>query len=504
MEFSEEKHSSVPDPILALAKDKFGIAALTPWQRFAVANTLEKIDQLVVFPTGGGKSICFQLPALLLAGVTLVVVPLLSLLKDQERRLRESGLACEVLRGGQGRAEREGIFGRLRDRASRIVFAVPEILESAAIAERLKEVGIGHFVVDEAHCISEWGKTFRPAYLGLGKSAAALGARLVSAYTATASLAIIEDIDRLLFGGRPRVLVNEVPDRPNIFYRVVPALSKNEALFRLVKDSPKPLVVFARSRKGAELSARLLRRRLGTEDVFFYHAGLERAERRRVEEWFFPSRTGVLCATSAYGMGIDKPDIRTIVHRDVPPSVEAYLQESGRAGRDGKSAGAFLIHGWEDEGFRRTLEPGVERGRYELMFGYAQADTRCRRAYLLGALGHVIAECPGCDVCAGESRPPEEGLGEIMAVLKESPRRYSKRELVALLHGRVTRETQVHDISCRAGFGLLAGWEREDIEEAVEILEAQRKIWAPERGFFKHRYRLRTAREFFLSVYSIF
>ncbi|MBN2354142.1 MAG: ATP-dependent DNA helicase RecQ [Spirochaetales bacterium] len=489
MEYSENPPNSQADPVAALAERQFGITALTPWQRFAIANTLEGMHQLVVFPTGGGKSVCFQLPALLLPGVTLVVVPLLSLLKDQERRLRETGVACEALRGGQGRSERDGIFGRLRSGVSRIVFAVPEILASTSVVRELKSVGVAHFVVDEAHCISEWGTTFRPAYLGLGESAAGLGAPLVSAYTATASPGIVADIDRHLFQDRPRVVVNDVPDRPNIFYRVVPALSKNQTLYRLVQRSPKPLVVFTRSRKSAELSARLLRRRLGTEDVFFYHAGLERSERRRVEEWFFATKNGVLCATSAYGMGIDKPDIRAVIHRDVPPSVEAYLQESGRAGRDGGPAGAWLFRGRDDELFRGAMEPGLARDRYERVFAYAADDTRCRRRVLLAALSHEIGECGGCDVCAGEHQPAPEGFGEILEVVRAFPRRYTKRELVALLFGKVTREAQVHDLLGRAGFGLLSGWEREDIEETLEILEEEGKIEAPAKGFFKHRYK---------------
>jgi ATP-dependent DNA helicase RecQ len=488
MEHSEEKLTSIPDPVRDLALSRFGIEALTPWQRFAIANTLDRTDQLVVFPTGGGKSVCFQLPALLLPGATLVVVPLLSLLQDQERRLKERGIPCAVVRGGQTPAERDLIFSRWAAGEARIVFTVPEIFESPSTVKRIKAAGIAHFVVDEAHCISEWGKTFRPAYLALGKSARALSAPLVSAYTATASPEIIKDIDRLLFEGRPRVLVNEIPDRPNIFYRVIPALSKNALLEKLVRESEKPLVVFSRSRKGAELAARQLRRRLGTEDVFFYHAGLERPERRAVEEWFFATKTGVLCATSAYGMGIDKADIRAIIHREVPPSVEAYLQESGRAGWDGGAARASLLVGWDDEVFRNAIDSPGERARFERMYAYTVAG--CRRDFLLRSLGHDLGECSGCDVCAGQAETIATGKRQILAVVKSAPRRYSKRELVALLLGRETREVQTHNLSGRSGFGLLHKWEREDIEEALEILESQKLILAPARGFFKHRYRI--------------
>jgi ATP-dependent DNA helicase RecQ len=495
MEFSKppgSPESALPavDPILELARERFAIAALSPWQRFAIANTLERTNQLVVLPTGGGKSVCFLLPALLLPGVTVVVVPLLSLLKDQERRLRELNIPAEVLRGGQESGERERVYERLSSGASKIVFTVPEMLAQPAPAGRLRAIGIGHLVIDEAHCVSEWGKTFRPDYLCLGDAARALGEPLVSAYTATASPPIVRDIGAFVFQDRPWVRATESPDRPNIFYRVLPVLSKSLALADLARRSAKPLVVFTRSRPGAELSARLLRRRLGTDDVYYYHAGLEREERRRVEEWFFSSGTGVLCATSAYGMGIDKPDIRTVIHRDVSPSVEAYLQESGRAGRDGAPARATLLYGHEDRLFGDGLSSAMEKERFAAMVAYAAGDKNCRRRHLLAALGHPPSGCSGCDVCAGERISAAAGLKEIIAVVKRAPRRYSRRELIALLAGRETYETLRHGLPDHRNFGILRAWEREDIEEALDQLELMAIIKAPEKGFFRHRYQL--------------
>ncbi len=479
---------ALPDPVMNLAREKFGIQALSPWQRFAVANTLERLNQLVILPTGGGKSICFHLPALLLPGVTLAVMPLLSLLKDQQRRLSARGIPCEVLRGGQDAAERRAIMERLALRASKIVLTVPEMLATPRVLQQLRAVGVDHLVVDEAHCISEWGTSFRPSYCGIGPAAAALGEPVISAYTATASPRIIRDIDLLLFQGRPWSRTSELPDRPNIFYRVFPVLSKIAALEALLREAARPLVIFTRSRSGAELTARLLRNRLRTDDVYFYHAGLEREERRRVEEWFFPSITGVLCATSAYGMGIDKPDIRTVIHRDVPLSLEAYMQESGRAGRDGEPAQAILLHGGEDRTFASGLEDAVERERYSLALEYASPAAGCRRRFLLSTLGEGGIDCAGCDLCAGEASGEPPGLDVILSVLRRSPRRYTKRQLIALLAGRESAEAQAVGLVDRYGYGSLCSWRRDDIEEAVESLEGQGLIRAPRRGFFRHRY----------------
>ena len=249
------------------------------------------------------------------------------------------------------------------------------------------------------------------------------------------------------------------------------------------------MVVFCRSRAAAEAIARLLRRRLADERVYFYHAGLKADERAAVERWFLGSRDGVLTATSAYGMGVDKPDIRTVVHRDVPLSPEAYLQEVGRAGRDGRPVRATLLVSEEDRLYAAALSDPLERRRYGQMLRYSGESLDCRRRTLLGFLGQAAGPCAGCDVCdAGTAvdpaaaprapgSPPEgrveippEGQAEILAAARRHSRRLTLRELTLLLLGASRHDTALRGLERLAGFGVLSEWEAEDVDTALETL----------------------------------
>ena len=370
-----------PDPVAQLAERDFGLKYLYPIQRLVIANVLEGADQIVVLPTGAGKSLCFQLPSRVLDGITLVVVPLLSLLEDQLSRCRQAALPADALRGGQSAGERR----RIGERAARgelcLLYTTPEALGTPGVRELLRGLKVAHAVVDEAHCVAEWGPEFRPDYLELGRRFRRLEVGRLSAFTATASPETLRAVRSHLFAGREPVLVQADPDRPNLRYRFLEVLSKQRALCGLLGGvSPaaaRPALVFCRSRPAAESAARLLRRRLGSAEVFFYHAGLEPGERRQVEAWFLRSGDGVLTATSAYGLGVDKPDIRTVVHRDVPYSVEAYLQESGRGGRDGRPAECLLLYGAEDLAFAAGAGPDLGAGAPPLP---APAGARARPA----------------------------------------------------------------------------------------------------------------------------
>jgi len=478
-----------PDPVAELAERAFGLKYLYPVQRLVIANVLEGADQIVVLPTGAGKSLCFQLPSRVLDGVTLVVVPLLSLLEDQLARCRKLDLPAEALRGGQDTGERRRIAQRAARGELCLLYTTPEALATAGVGELLRAVRVAHAVVDEAHCVAEWGPEFRPAYLELGRRLREIGAGRLSAFTATASPATLQAVRKHLFGGREPVLVQTDPDRPNLRYRFPEVLSKQRALAELLAGAGRPALVFCRSRPAAESAARLLRRRLATEEVYFYHAGLEAGERRRVESWFLRSRNGVLTATSAYGLGVDKPDIRTVVHRDVPYSVEAYLQETGRAGRDGRPAECVLLHGPEDLAFAE--EPGLtselERRRYRRLLELVRDPGTCRRQALLEALGLPPPPCAGCDVCAGQAGRPAEGLPQLAAFFRRHGRRFTPRQAVQVLAGRACYEVVRDELDCYRGFGLLGGWEPEDITEALEALRASGALRLPERGFWKGR-----------------
>ncbi|GAG30807.1 unnamed protein product, partial [marine sediment metagenome] len=243
---------------------------------------LENKNQIVVLPTAAGKSLCFQLPSLILTGVTIVVLPLLSLLKDQLLKCKQVELQAGVIKGGQSPEERRNIFQEIRERALRLIFTTPEAISQPRIRDLFRGIEVAHFVVDEAHCISEWGDTFRPAYLQLQEVFKALGAVTLTAFTATATKSVIGKIREGLFAGLEANLVLGNPDRPNIHYTVLPVLTKSRALEGLINSVEPPLLVFSRSRLGTESMAKIQKRRFPDREIFFYHAGLFSEERNKI------------------------------------------------------------------------------------------------------------------------------------------------------------------------------------------------------------------------------
>ena len=398
--------TTLHDPVVDLARASFGVDYLYPYQRLVVANTLDAGEegryQVVVLPTGSGKTLCFMLPMLVIDGLTIVVYPLLALIDDQLRRIETSGIPTRVLRGGQTGDERREIFASIARGEVRCVLTSPEVLSGERVRRELSAVNVAHLVVDEAHCVSEWGSTFRPAYLTLGETIGLLAPRVVTAFTATASELVLDALCAVLFGDRCPHLVQGDPDRPNIAYRVIRVDSKEAALHDLLRHGiEQPAIVFCRSRKRCEGVARELAGLVGFDRCAAYHAGLTRDERSSVERWFFDANEGVLAATCAYGMGVDKPNIRTVIHYEVPASVEAFLQESGRAGRDRQPASNIVL--WSSADQPTEVEP-TRAARELIMHGYL-TTRECRRAYLMEALGSRSEVCFGCDRCDASAVP---------------------------------------------------------------------------------------------------
>ncbi|GHT94908.1 ATP-dependent DNA helicase RecQ [Spirochaetia bacterium] len=472
---SENCSSELRDPVTEAVRHLFGLSYLFPYQRLVVANILEAAEgaaipihwpaecdteavsaeadddgadveatdreslgrQIVILPTGAGKSLCFQLPAMLLEGATLVIYPILSLMADQERRLQERGFAPVVLRGGQTQEERDAIWKKLRSGESRFIIANPEVLLTPRVVEKLGQLGIVHVVVDEAHCVSEWGERFRPSYLELSTIIEATNAPLVTAFTATASASVLEKIERYLFCGNGVHRITGNPDRNNISYAAQGCILRDLAVRDLLIANQRPAIVFCSSRPGTEKLARYLRNELEDQEIRFYHAGLGREEKTVVEKWFLHNERGILIATCAFGLGIDKADIRTVIHRDCPPSVEAYLQESGRAGRDGLQSRAILLWGPDDEGRLRRAKTDADRQRLTKLLDYGRDGAHCRRQALLRLLDyegtgeHPESEC--CDVCAGRATAALREEASLLGFFRRNPRAFTTGEAVHIL-----------------------------------------------------------------------
>ncbi|MDR1399364.1 MAG: DEAD/DEAH box helicase [Treponema sp.] len=484
------------DPLTDTVQRFFGLPYLFPYQRLVISNILEAATavgipihwpqedqdmaqawesdeglerescglQIIILPTGAGKSLCFQVPAMLLGGATLVIYPLLSLMADQERRLRERGFTPLVLCGGQA-AERDAVWEAARSGKSRFIIANPEVLLSGQAMDKLGTLGIVHVVIDEAHCVSEWGESFRPSYLEITKIIRATKAPLVSAFTATASTLVLEKIEQYVFDGRMARRIIGNPDRSNISYAAQGCILRDLAVRDLIIRNERPAIVFCSSRTGTEQLARYLRSQsqddqswrdssqgaatdactdtcavssppLLPADVRFYHAGLTRDEKRDVEQWFFNNPRGVLVATCAYGMGVDKADIRTVIHRDCPPSVEAYLQESGRAGRDSLPSKSILLWGPDDERRFTRAASEMEHQRFAALFTYARDTSVCRRRALLDLLNYdgenetPVSMC--CDVCEGKA---QQSMREtpLLDFFKRNRRRYTITQAAVML-----------------------------------------------------------------------
>ncbi|HUI72225.1 MAG TPA: RecQ family ATP-dependent DNA helicase [Spirochaetia bacterium] len=473
------------DPLVEMARTRLGVSYLYPIQRFVISNTLEGASQIVILPTGAGKSLCFQLPSLLLPRTTLVLVPLLSLMADQLRKLQQAGVPGAVLRGGIEQEEKKKLFAAARAAKIRVLLATPEACLVASNRTELRSCKFSHLVVDEAHCVSEWGESFRPAYLQLGSLARDLGISVRTAFTATASQTVIDKIKELIFDDREVRVVAAAPDRPNIFYAVTPVLSLNHSVEELVKTSARPLLAFFRTRSGVEVASRFVRRQLSDTRVRFYHAGLSREERAEVEKWFLASSDGALFATCAYGMGVDKPDIRTVVHAGVPSSVEAYLQETGRAGRDGKPSVATLLLSEEDRGLPFGPADGVAKQRYQTILGYALSHGSCRRETLLRLIGAEPVACSGCDVCAGTALTTAPGEREILQFAARSPRSFAASQVAEILTGsRGPRAIRgFHD--CVSGYNSLGGWDKAHVEEAIRALVRRGSLSVVKHGPWK-------------------
>jgi len=456
-------------------------------------------DVLAVMPTGSGKSIGYQLPAILLPGLTLVVSPLIALMKDQVDELNRKGIRAAALHSHASPAERRAAVAEARRGNLRLLYVAPERFASDSFVRDLADIQLSRFAVDEAHCVSEWGHDFRPDYRRLAEAAARCrradgeeGRPPIIGFTATATPEVREDIVTLLGLAQPRVFVAGF-DRPNLFFdvrRVSGELEKRTLLPEIVAG--RRALVYAATRKSTERAAEALRA-AGIE-AEAYHAGLNEIERTRVQNGFAAGSVRIVCATNAFGMGIDRPDVEAVVHFEIPGSLEAYYQEIGRGGRDGRAATTTLFWNYvdvrtreffiekEDEEaelwrHRAPLDPEQRERKRELdrkklrrMIAYADS-TGCLRAALLHYFGDpgAPARCGNCGNCA-RRRPLDAEeilfLRKILSGVARAGERFGKRKITAMLVG--DREGLPLSLQTLSTTGLLAGEEPKKIGRWID------------------------------------
>jgi ATP-dependent DNA helicase RecQ len=391
----------------ALLERVFGYADFRPGQAEIIDAWRSGRDVLAVMPTGSGKSMCYQLPALLDGGLTVVVSPLIALMRDQVRQLRALGVCAGALNSAQESEETSAIWRDIRAGRLRLLYVSPERLLVEGFAARLAQAGARRLAVDEAHCVSEWGHDFRPDYRELRRAAEAMGAPPILALTATAGRAVRADIVQRLFAGPPEVFVHSF-DRPNLDLAFAEKASPRRQIEEfLSRHRGQSGIVYCASRAATErLAAGLTERGF---PALPYHAGLDALTRQQHQDRFLLEDGLIMVATVAFGMGVNKPDVRFVVHADMPSSVEAYYQEIGRAGRDGLPAHTLTLYSLEDMALRRRqiADKAVdeERARIEHRrfgaLGMLCEGVGCRRRQLLAYFDEPAQDCGRCDVCRG-------------------------------------------------------------------------------------------------------
>lgn len=393
-----------------ILQDTFGYQQFRPGQQTIIDTVLEGRDCLVVMPTGGGKSLCYQIPALVFGGLTVVVSPLISLMKDQVDQLLANGVAAASLNSTQSREQQQEVLAGCRTGQIRLLYIAPERLMMDNFIDQISHWHLSMVAVDEAHCISQWGHDFRPEYAALGQLRQRLPAVPFIALTATADDTTRADIVRLLGLHEPLIQVSSF-DRPNIRYMLMEKFKPLDQLMRYVQEQRgKSGIIYCNSRAKVEDTAARLQSKGISAGA--YHAGLEHQVRAEVQEKFQRDDLQIVVATVAFGMGINKPNVRFVAHFDIPRNIESYYQETGRAGRDGLPAEAMLFYDPADMAWlRKCLEEkpvgqlqDIERHKLNAMGAFAEAQT-CRRLVLLNYFGEGRQQsCSNCDICLDPPR----------------------------------------------------------------------------------------------------
>jgi ATP-dependent DNA helicase RecQ len=471
------------DKAIQVLKEYFGYCSFKTGQKLIIDKILSGHDVLGIMPTGAGKSLCFQIPALMLEGTTIVISPLISLMKDQVDTLNEMGIKAAFINSSQSLQEYREVIGNAQYGVYKLLYIAPERLETESFWELLSTMNISFVAVDEAHCVSEWGHDFRPSYTKIADMIGKLPKRpIVAAFTATATPQVKKDIEKLLVLKKPYVLVTGF-DRENLYFEVNKPRDKFDFLINyLKKNSGSSGIIYCLTRKTVEsVSERLNKKGISAAR---YHAGLKDSERTANQEAFIYDRAQVIVATNAFGMGIDKSNIRLIVHYNMPKTMENYYQEAGRAGRDGEKAECILLYSAADtvmnkfliESSSENTDKANDYKKLQEMVDYCNTDS-CLRRYILGYFGeqNLPPECDNCGNCTNDIESTNITLEaqKILSCIKRTGERFGSGIITDVLKGSNSARIKAMGFDKLTVYGVMKEYSKETIKEIISYLTSE-------------------------------
>ena len=471
--------------MLNLLKNHFGFDQFRPLQEEIINQALLGKDAFVLMPTGGGKSLCYQLPALKMPGLTLVVSPLIALMKDQVDALKANGIAAAFINSSMSSAEIDRTQTKARKGKLKILYAAPERLANPGFQNFLSGLKISLIAIDEAHCISEWGHDFRPDYRNLKMLRNIFSGVPVMALTATATEKVREDIIFQLSLGQAKIFISSF-NRPNLTYAVLPKKDSYDQLIKILREHKnEAVIIYCFSRKNTENLAADLRKE--GFSALAYHAGLESGKRKNNQEKFIHDEARIIVATIAFGMGIDKPDVRLVVHYNLPKSIEGYYQETGRAGRDGLPSRCVLFYSFGDtikqQFFIRQIEEDRERDnaykKLNQMVEYCELSA-CRRRHLLSYFGeeYESEKCGGCDACLSPKAEFDATVisQKILSAIVRTGERFGASYIIDVLTGSKNKKISERGHQKLSVFGIVPDFSKEELRNIIGQLVSKKLI----------------------------